>query len=213
MTTKYFVAVAGNIGVGKSTLTELTAAGLGWKPVFEPHAANPFLADFYQDMSRWSFHSQVFFLSTRLQAHYGLLQLPESVIQDRSVYEDAEVFARNLFLQGYMSGREWRTYSELYDTLKLLLKQPNLVVYLRASVPTLQRRILQRGREYESAISEEYLEQLNRLYDEWASAFELCPVLTIATDNLDYVQREEHLDLVIGRIKDRLFGKEQLNLP
>ena len=185
---------------------------MGWQPVFEPHAENPFLADFYKDMSRWGFPSQVFFLSQRLQEHHRLLQIQDSVIQDRSVYEDAEIFARNLFVEGHMTQREWSTYSLLYDTLKHMLRQPNLVVYLRAKVNTLINRISLRGRDYERSISSEYLQQLNRLYEDWISGFDLCPVLTIETDNLDYVQKPRHLELVIHRIQDRLLGKERIDI-
>lgn len=209
---RYFVAIAGNIGVGKSSLTTLMARKLGWEPFFEAVEENPYLSDFYSDMPRWSFHSQAFFLSRRLQQHYQLLQHAESVLQDRSVYEDAEVFARNLYRQGHMSERDWQTYYDLYKILSLLLKPPNLVVYLKASVPTLLRRITQRGREYERSISSEYLASLNDLYDEWVSKFTLCPVLTVATDNLDYVQHDEHLNQIVQKIQDRLHGKDLLTL-
>lgn|SRR5574341_805938 len=210
--TTYFVAVAGNIGVGKSTLTQLVANRLGWEACYEAFEENPYLADFYQDMPRWSFHSQAFFLSRRLQQHYALLERDCSVIQDRSVYEDAEVFACNLFNQGHMTNRDWHTYCELYRTLCMLLRPPNLVVYLRASVPTLLRRIAHRGRTYEQSISADYLEQLNQLYDRWVANFTLCPVLTVETDNLNYVQHDEHLDQIVQRIHDRLHGKETLSL-
>jgi deoxyadenosine/deoxycytidine kinase len=210
--TKYFVAVAGNIGVGKSTLTTLMTQKLGWSPFFEAVEENPYLADFYKDMSRWSFHSQAFFLSRRLQQHYQLLQRDDSVLQDRSVYEDAEVFARNLYRQGNMSARDWQTYYDLYTILSQLLTPPHLVVYLKASVPTLLRRIAQRGREYERTISADYLSALNDLYDDWVARFALCPVLTVETDNLDYVQHDAHLDQIVGRINDRLHGKDYLSL-
>jgi deoxyadenosine/deoxycytidine kinase len=210
--TKYFVAVAGNIGVGKSTITALISQRLGWEPCYEAFEENPYLADFYQDMPRWSFHSQAFFLSRRLQQHHDLLEKDCSVIQDRSVYEDAEVFAYNLFNQGHMTNRDWHTYWELYHTLCLLLTPPNLVLYLKASVPTLTRRIAQRGRDYEQNISPDYLEQLNGLYDRWVQHFTLCPVLTVETDNLDYVHDGSHLDQIIQRVEDRLHGKETLAL-
>ncbi len=210
--TKYFVAIAGNIGVGKSTLTTLMTQKLGWDPFFEAVEENPYLADFYKDMSRWSFHSQAFFLSRRLQQHYQLLQRDDSVLQDRSVYEDAEIFARNLYCQGHMSQRDWQTYYDLYTILSQLLTPPHLVVYLKASVPTLLRRIEQRGREYERTISAEYLAALNELYDDWVTRFALCPVLTVETDNLDYVQHDAHLDQIVGRINDRLHGKDYLSL-
>lgn len=208
----YFITIAGNIGVGKSTLTRLLAKRLDWEPVYEAVTENPYLADFYDDMRRWSFHSQVFFLSRRLRQHHNLLQKNDSVIQDRSVYEDAEVFARNLYRQGLLSERDWRCYLDLYETLATLLRPPDLVVYLQASVPTLRRRIDHRGRGYEQTITDEYLAQLNVLYDAWVSGFRLCPVLTVDTNNLNYVQDETHLDQIWHRIEDRLTGQEFLAL-
>ncbi len=205
-----YVAVAGNIGVGKSSLVSLLSERLGWEPFFEAVSENPYLADFYSDMQRWSFHSQVFFLSRRLRHHAELLKHPGPVLQDRTVYEDAEIFARNLYNQGYMSERDWASYLDLYQTLTELLPPPKLVVYLQAGVPTLLRRIALRGREFEYNISAEYLAQLNTLYDEWTAAFDLCPVLTVATDNLDFVNSSAHLDQIAQRIMDRLQGKELL---
>jgi deoxyadenosine/deoxycytidine kinase len=209
---KYFVAVAGNIGVGKSSLTSLLAQKLGWEPFFEAVVENPYLADFYSDMERWSFHSQIFFLSRRLRHHRSLLDRPGSVIQDRSVYEDAEVFARNLYNGGHMSERDWQSYRNLYEVLATLLPPPDLVVYLQASVPTLLNRIALRGRDFEHGISAGYLSQLNTLYDQWVTAFNLCPVLTVATDNLDFVQYDAHFDQIARRIRDRLQGKELITL-
>lgn len=208
--TEYFVAIAGNIGVGKSTLTTLLAQRFGWEPSLEAVEENPYLADFYTDMPRWSFNSQAFFLSRRLEQHYLLLQRKGSVLQDRTVYEDAEVFAQSLYRQGHMTGRDWQTYYSLYSVLSLLLKPPHLVVYLRASVPTLLRRIAQRGRDFERSISSEYLTSLNDLYDEWVATFSLCPIITVETDNLDYLHHDEHLDQVVQRIEDRLYGREYL---
>ncbi len=210
--TTYFITIGGNIGVGKSTLVQLLAKRLDWEPVFEAVTENPYLADFYGDMPRWSFHSQVFFLSRRLQQHHDLLKLGSSVIQDRSVYEDAEIFARNLYRQGHLSDRDWACYLDLYHTLVTLLRPPDLVVYLRASVATLRRRISQRGRGYERTISEGYLAQLNELYDTWAADFRYCPVLTVDTDNFNYVQHDTHLDQIWSRIQDRLTGRDYLAL-
>lgn len=209
---KYFVAVAGNIGVGKSSLTTLLAARLGWQPFFESVVENPYLADFYSDMKAWSFHSQIFFLSRRLHDHRALMEHPTSVLQDRTVYEDAEIFARNLYGQALISERDWASYWDLYRSVVLLLPPPNLVVYLQASVQTLRQRISTRGRDFERNISDDYLAQLNTLYDEWVAGFNLCPVLTVATDRLDFVQNPQHLDLIAERIEDRLRGKEVLRL-
>ncbi len=205
---KWFVAVAGNIGVGKSSLTGMLGERLGWKPFFEAVSDNPYLADFYQDMARWSFHSQVFFLSRRLRHHHQLLQWPNSVVQDRTVYEDAEVFARNLYRQGLMSERDYCSYRELYDVLSALLPPPDLVIYLRASVHTLMARIAQRGRSFERSITPEYLEQLNGLYEEWIGQFNLCPVLTVPSDRLDFVANSHHLDLIVEKVLEKLQGRE-----
>lgn len=209
---EYFITIAGNIGVGKSTLTGLLAERLQWEPVYEAVTENPYLSDFYEDMRRWSFHSQVFFLSRRLQQHHDLLQRKASVIQDRSVYEDAEIFARTLFRQNQLSERDWHCYLELYETLATMLRPPDLVVYLAASVPTLRRRISMRGRAYEKSITDPYLTELNSLYDAWATSFRLCPVLTIDTNSLNYIQYNEHLDIILHRIEDRLQGRDYLAL-
>jgi deoxyadenosine/deoxycytidine kinase len=209
---KHFITIAGNIGVGKSTLDQLLSERLGREPEFQAVAEKPYLADFYGNMRRWSFHSQVFFLSRRLQQHHALLQRPSSILQDRSVYEDAEIFARNLYVQGNMSERDWGCYWELYQTLATVLQPPHLVIYLQASLPTLRRRIAQRGRDYEQTIADDYLAQLNDLYDEWVANFTLSPVLTINTDSLDYVQYDEHLDQIWQKINHRLQGKDFLAL-
>ena len=210
--TKRFVAVAGNIGVGKSSLTHLLATRLGWEPFFEAVDDNPYLADFYGDMQRWSFHSQIFFLSRRLHHHNELLQRPHSVIQDRSVYEDAEIFACNLHRQGLMDERDYASYRELYQVLCALVPPPDLLIYLRATVPTLIERIRHRGRDYEQTIEPCYLEQLNALYDAWIDAFSLCPVLTIEADNLDFVRHAHHLDEIQAAVQQKLAGKDVIVL-
>jgi deoxyadenosine/deoxycytidine kinase len=207
---KKFVAVAGNIGVGKSSLVGLLCQRLGWQPFYEPVAENPYLEDFYRDMRAWAFHSQIFFLTHRLRAHRRLIDHPTSVIQDRSVYEDAEVFARNLYQQGLISERDYGAYRELYQVLCEFLPPPDLVVYLRASVPTLLKRIALRGREYERQITPEYLAQLNELYEAWISHFSLCPVLTVPADDLDFVAHSRHLDLIVRKVQEKLTGKEEV---
>jgi deoxyadenosine/deoxycytidine kinase len=207
---KKFVAVAGNIGVGKSTLVTMLCDRLGWEPFYEPVAENPYLADFYADMSSWAFHSQIFFLAHRLRAHHQLALRSTSVIQDRSVYEDAEVFARNLFLQGYIQPRDYQTYRELYETVMSFLPPPDLVIYLRASVPTLLNRISLRGREYERTISAEYLQSLNRLYEDWINNFTLCPVLAVPADDLNYVAHPGHLNLIAAKMVEKLTGKDEV---
>ena len=205
---KKYIIVAGNIGVGKSTLTRMLAERLGWQPYLEPSEANPYLADFYADMPRWSFQSQIFFLSRRLRHERQLMAHPTTVLQDRSVYEDAEIFATNLYRQGQMNERDYRCYRELYEVLIEFLPTPDLVVYLRADVDTLLKRIARRGRDYERQIPRAYLEQLNDLYETWAARFALCPMLTIPAFDLDFVQHSQHLDLIVTRVQDKLQGKE-----
>ena len=205
---KKYIAVAGNIGVGKSTLTELLREKLGWEAFYEAVADNPYLSDFYRDMRQWSFHSQVFFLSRRLRHHRQILDRPGIVVQDRSVYEDAEIFAENLYQQGHMTERDYHTYRELYEAMMMFLPPPDLVVYLRASVPTLLQRIRMRGRDFEQDVSAEYLEQLNQLYEQWIERFSLCPVLTVPSDELDFVKHNAHMELIVAKIVERLQGKE-----
>ena len=207
---KKFVAVAGNIGVGKSTLVSMLSQRMEWQPFNEPVADNPYLADFYADMRTWAFHSQVFFLTRRLRSHVELSQDPGSVLQDRSVYEDAEIFAHNLFLQGHIQPRDYQTYRELYETAVQLLPPPDLMLYLRASVPTLRDRISHRGRDYERTIAPEYLQALNELYESWISDFVLCPVLTIPADDIDFVAHSGHLDLIVSKIEEKLTGNEEV---
>ncbi len=202
--TAHFIAIAGNIGVGKSTLTRLLSQELGWAPFYEAVDDNPYLADFYADMRRWSFHSQIFFLGRRLRHHRQLVAHPTPAVQDRSVYEDAEIFARNLYEQGQMDARDYTAYRELYTAIIDFLPPPRLIVYLRASLETLTARVQRRGREYEQAIPPDYLARLNDLYEEWISAYQLSPVLVIQTDWLDVVENPEHRGLVVEVVRDAL---------
>ena len=210
--TKRFIAIAGNVGVGKSTLTRMLAQRLGWEPFFEAVDDNPYLPDFYQDMQQWAFHSQIFFLSRRLRHHYELLQRPNAVIQDRSVYEDAEIFARNLYEQGHMNERDYQSYRELYEVLCAFLPPPDLMVYLRADASTLLERIRMRGRAYEKDIDPAYLQRLNDYYETWIGSFSLSPVLTIEAGDIDFVNHREHLDRIEAAVRDRLAGKDVLVL-
>lgn len=208
-----FIAIAGNIGVGKSTLTAVLSRELGALPFFEAVDTNPYLADFYRDMRAWSFHSQVFFLSQRLRRHYELMQHTGTVIQDRTVYEDAEVFCRNLYEQGLMSERDYRVYRQLYEVMRDLVPPPTLVVYLRASVETLLRRIALRGRHYEHAIDPAYLERLNALYDAWVAGLTLSPVLVIETDDIDFAHRDDDVHAVARQVLARIDGIDAAQCP
>jgi len=199
-----FVAVAGNIGVGKSSLTQILSERLGWRAFFEAADENPYLADFYAHMRRWSFHSQIFFLGRRLQDHLRILACPEPAVQDRVIYEDAEIFARNLYQRGDLPERDYRSYRTLYEGLIQSLQPPDLIVYLEASVSTLQTRIRYRGREYERATPPSYLATLNELYHHWGATFDLCPVLTIPTDELDFVRRPNDAQAIIRQVQSRL---------
>lgn len=205
-----FIAVAGNIGVGKSTLVKLLCEQLNWTPFFEPVTENPYLEDFYEDMQTWGFHSQIYFLMRRLRIHRKLINEKGSVIQDRSVYEDAEIFAHNLFLQDAINERDYATYRELYQVLVEFLPPPDLIIYLRASLETLLSRISKRGRAYEQTISVSYLSDLNDLYENWIDEFDLCPVLIVPCDNLDYVAKPQHLAMIIEKINEILTGKEEV---
>lgn len=197
---KWFVAVSGNIGSGKSTITTLLSEKLGWKPFYEVVDENPYLPDFYADMDRWSFHLQVFFLSKRFQHHQQIARADESIVQDRTIYEDAEVFARNLYLHGQMDARDFRNYYELFTTMLQFLRPPDLILYLRASVPTLLQRIKKRARDFEQHIPAQYLAQLNDRYAEWMERFSLCPVVTIDADTLAL----GNLDALVGEMQSRL---------
>jgi len=210
---KKFITIAGNIGVGKSSLVRLLGEQLNWTPIYEPDDENPYLTDFYQDMKKWAFHSQIYFLTHRIHIHQDILNQSNSVIQDRSIYEDADIFARNLFNQGYLSDRDFMTYYDLYQSVVTILPPPDLLIYLQANVSTLKKRILYRNRSYERDISTTYLTQLNQLYDQWIEMFNLCPVLKIHVDDLDYVADESHLSLIRDKVQEKLIGKDQMIFP
>ncbi len=207
---KKYIVIAGNIGAGKSTLVELISGKLNWKPYFEPVSENPYLEDFYRDMKRWAFHSQLYFLTDRLKTHKALQGYGGSVVQDRSVYEDAEIFARNLYLAGSFSDRDFRTYQELYRVMTSFLQPPDLVVYLRAELSTLKDRIAGRGRGFEADIPDDYLINLNELYEKWFEDFSLGPKLILNADSIDVIQRPRELDAVISLIKRALRGEQQV---
>jgi len=211
--TKRFIVVAGNIGTGKTSITERIGARLGWRTAFESVADNPYLAEFYADMRQWSFQLQVFFLGHRAQQHLALANAPESAIVDRSIYEDAHIFARALHHLGNLNERDYRSYRAVFDLVVGGLPRPDLLLYLRAPVPVLMQRIHRRGRNIESGITSEYLALLDSFYEEWMHTFDLCPVLTIQTDDLDFVHKAKHLDIVVQRIQEKLAGKEDIVFP
>ncbi|WP_117237217.1 deoxynucleoside kinase [Thermus sediminis] len=199
-----YVAIAGNIGSGKSTLTALLAEAFGLKPVYEAVSENPYLEDFYRDMGAYAFHSQVFFLARRVRQHLLEVNGNPRVVQDRTVYEDAFVFARNLYREGYLSERDWRTYMDLFQSVSPALRKPDLLIYLRASLPTLRARILKRGRPFEKGIPDRYLLSLNALYEELMASWELCPVAVVEADRVDFVEREEDRKALLEALGRRI---------
>jgi deoxyadenosine/deoxycytidine kinase len=204
MGSKRFIVIAGNIGSGKTTLTQLLSAKYEWEPHFEAVKNNPYLPDFYEDMRRWSLQLQVFFLSKRFQAHQRILTSDCSAIQDRSIYEDAHIFARALRESGHMDPRDYENYYELYSTMTGFLQPPDLVVYVRRSLKVLRERIEMRGRDYEKNIPDEYLVQLNQCYDDWIENYKLGKVLTVEADDLDIRDNPDHFDYVCEKIESSL---------
>jgi len=208
---KRLVVVAGNIGAGKTSLAERIGARLGWRTDYESVADNPYLPDFYADMRAWSFHLQIYFLGHRADQYLNAARDPRPVILDRSIYEDALIFARALHHMGNLAERDYLAYRKLFDLVVGSLPAPNLLVYLKCPVEVLMARIRRRARNMETGISADYLGLLDTFYDEWLKAFDLCPVLTIRTDDLDYVHQPQALEVVVGRIRERLGGKEELD--
>lgn len=184
---KRFIAIAGNIGAGKTELVGFLCKKYGLKPFFEPNDTNPYLADFYRDMKAYAFRSQIYFLTHKFRLHRALESETGTVVQDRTLYEDAEIFARNLHRRKLIDGRDWSTYCELYEIISRSVSPPDLMIFLKASVPSLRKRIRKRGREMEQEIPTTYLRNLNRLYDDWCERYRLSPVLTLSTDRLDYL--------------------------
>ncbi len=210
---KHFILVSGNIGAGKTSLTEKLGARLNWETAYESVDDNPYLTDFYGDMRSWAFYLQVFFLGHRANQHMAFAKSEGSAIIDRSIYEDAEIFARAALELGTVSDRDYATYRQVFDLVVSLLPTPDLLIYLKTSVPELIRRIQARGRDMEGGVTEDYLALLEKYYDEWMAAFDLCPTLTIRTDDLDFVHRPSHLNIVVERIQDKLAGKEEIAFP
>lgn len=203
---KKYIAIAGNIGAGKSSLTKVLSDYFKWEPFYEQVDDNPYILDFYNDMRRWSFNLQVFFLSSRFQRQREIEETPHTIVQDRSIYEDAEIFARNLSEMGLMSTRDHDNYVALFGIMTSYLRAPDLLVYLRASVPTLVRHIQQRGRAFETSIRIEYLERLNALYEDWIARYDLGPKAIIDVDESDFVNTPEHQMQVIAAVESRLYG-------
>jgi len=204
------ILLAGNIGTGKTSLTERLGARLGWQAAFESVADNPYLAEFYTDMRAWSFHLQVFFLGHRAAQYIELATSPQSAILDRSIYEDAHIFSRALHHLGNLNERDYFSYRRVFDLVVSRLPPPDLLIYLKAPVSELMARIHHRGRSIESGITAEYLSLLESFYNEWMQSFDVCPVLTIRTDDLDFVHEDRHLDIVVQRIQDKFAGREEV---
>ena len=200
------IAIAGNIGAGKTTLTELLSKHYKWIPQFEDVDHNPYLTDFYEDMARWSFELQIYFLNSRLKQLIEIDQGTETVIQDRTIYEDANIFAPNLHDMSLMSSRDFNNYYHFFETLKKMIKPPDLLIYLKASVPALVAQIQKRGREYEDNIRLDYLKKLNQLYDKWIDGYKEGPLLVIDVDNVNFAENEEHLGEIINKIDSLLYG-------
>ncbi|MCL4562230.1 MAG: deoxynucleoside kinase [Chloroflexi bacterium] len=207
---KRMILVAGNIGSGKTSLTERIGLRLGWRTAYESVADNPYLPSFYADMRTWSFHLQVFFLGHRARQHLDMFEDARSAIIDRSIYEDAYIFARALHHMGNLTDLDYTTYLQVFEMVAKTLPPPSLLIYLKAPVPVLMERIRRRARNIETGISEEYLSLLDTYYNEWIQSFDLCPVLTLRTDDLDFVHDPKHMDIVVERIQDKLSGKEEL---
>ncbi len=209
---KLFISIAGNIGSGKSSLTRLLSEHFGWIPFYESVDDNPYLPDFYGDMKRWSFHLQVYFLSNRFMNHKNILEMPESVVQDRSIYEDVEIFARNLHDMGNMDDRDYKNYRELFAIMVDYLKPPDLLIYLRANIETLLRQIKLRGRSYEQSIGRSYLELLNASYENWIRRYEATTgrLLIIESDDLDFVNNSGHLGDIISKVETALSPVKQM---
>lgn len=216
---KRLIVVAGNIGAGKTSLTERLGDSLGWEAAFESVSDNPYLPDFYADMQSWSFHLQIFFLGHRAEQYLNLARSSQSAILDRSIYEDAFIFARALHHLGNLNERDYLAYQRVFNLLVSTLPAPNLLIYLKAPVSVLIERIRRRGRNIESSISAEYLSLLDSFYDDWMTSFDICPVLTIHTGELgrenplDFVHNAQHLSIVVERIQDKLAGKEDVIFP
>lgn len=194
------IAISGNIGSGKTALTEKLAKHYGWIPLYEAVDKNPYLRDFYYDMTKWAFHLQIYFLNTRFRQVFALQQNDRPTVQDRTIYEDAAIFATNLHTSGYLSERDYESYIGIYNSMVNLVPPPDLVIYLKADIPKLVANIQKRGRDFENVMSLEYLKNLNRHYEQWIESYDLGRVLIIDVNDLDFVERIEDFALVVGKI-------------
>jgi deoxyadenosine/deoxycytidine kinase len=200
------IAVAGNIGSGKTTLTSLLAKNLKWEPHYEDVDDNPYLNDFYEDMQRWSFNLQIYFLNSRFNQILKIRKANKTVIQDRTIYEDAFIFAPNLHAMGLMTTRDFNNYLELFNLMSNFVQPPDLLIYLRGSVPALVNQIQKRGREYENSIRLDYLKRLNERYEAWISQYEAGKLLVIDIDDINFAENAEHLGMVVNKINGELHG-------
>ncbi|RKR07741.1 deoxyadenosine/deoxycytidine kinase [Maribacter vaceletii] len=200
------IAVAGNIGAGKTSLTKLLAKHYKWEPHFEEVADNPYLDDFYNQMERWSFNLQIYFLNNRYRQILEIRESGKSIIQDRTIYEDAHIFAPNLHAMGLMTNRDFSNYTGLFELMESLVQPPELLIYLRSSIPNLVKQIHKRGRDYENSISIDYLSRLNERYEAWAHNYTKGKLLIIDVDQLDFVDKPEDLGQVINKIDAEING-------
>lgn len=200
------IAIAGNIGAGKTTLTKLLAKNFNWEAQLEEVENNPYLNDFYDDMPRWSFNLQIFFLNSRYRQIIDIKNSKKPVIQDRTIYEDAEIFAPNLHAMGLMSSRDFKNYKSLYESIISQVKPPDLMIYMKASIPTLVDNIQKRGRDYEDSIRLDYLKKLNEFYNSWVTNYKHGKILVIDCDKLNFVDNKEDLATIYSKIESELFG-------
>jgi deoxyadenosine/deoxycytidine kinase len=198
---KYFVTVAGNIGAGKTTLTNVLAKHFSWHPFYESADGNPYLSNFYHDMEKWAFHSQIYFLIQKVKASHNISKYDKSIIVDRTFYEDGEIFAKNLYEIGKINDTDYGTYMELYNLLTNVLPKPDIMIYMQADVDFLYNRITDRSRNYENSISKEYLSQLNKYYEDWIKRYKESKLLIINPKEYDYLNNNEHLNSIAEQIK------------